>query len=103
MNQHFVYFFLAVPRKTKKTIGCKVCGDKSSGINYGVITCQPCNDFFKRSDNSTIENYFCLSEKNCEIGLVTRSLCNYCRFQKCLSRGMSRDGKEICIKIIEYA
>ena len=88
--------------KRGKVIVCKVCGDKSNGLNYGVITCQPCKAFFQRSDNSAIENYFCLSEKKCEISLVTRSLCNYCRFQKCLSRGMSRDGKQISINI-EYA
>ena len=98
---NLLYFFFAVAPKRVKVIVCKVCGDKSSGINYGVITCQQCKAFFQRSDDSAVENYFCLSEKKCEISLVTRSLCNYCRFQKCLSRGMSKDGKQICIKIFK--
>lgn len=29
-------------------IPCKVCGDKSSGVHYGVITCEGCKVSIKR-------------------------------------------------------
>ena len=28
---------------------CRVCGDKSIGLNFGVHTCSPCKAFFRRN------------------------------------------------------
>ncbi|XP_017066560.1 probable nuclear hormone receptor HR3 isoform X2 [Drosophila eugracilis] len=71
-------------------IPCKVCGDKSSGVHYGVITCEGCKGFFRRSQSSVV-NYQCPRNKQCVVDRVNRNRCQYCRLQKCLKLGMSRD------------
>uniref|UniRef100_A0AAR5PAU8 Probable nuclear hormone receptor HR3 n=1 Tax=Dendroctonus ponderosae TaxID=77166 RepID=A0AAR5PAU8_DENPD len=71
-------------------IPCKVCGDKSSGVHYGVITCEGCKGFFRRSQSAVV-NYQCPRAKNCVVDRVNRNRCQYCRLQKCLRLGMSRD------------
>lgn len=77
-------------------IPCKVCGDKSSGVHYGVITCEGCKGFFRRSQSSVV-NYQCPRNKNCIVDRVNRNRCQYCRLQKCLRLGMSRDGESLII------
>jgi len=72
-------------------IPCKVCGDKSSGVHYGVITCEGCKGFFRRSQSSGVVNYQCPRQKNCVVDRVNRNRCQSCRLQKCLALGMSRD------------
>lgn len=71
-------------------IPCKVCGDKSSGVHYGVITCEGCKGFFRRSQSGVV-NYQCPRQKNCVVDRVNRNRCQYCRLQKCIALGMSRD------------
>ncbi|CAJ0956627.1 unnamed protein product, partial [Mesorhabditis belari] len=73
-----------------EVIPCKVCGDKSSGVHYGVITCEGCKGFFRRSQSSVV-NYNCPRQKNCIIDRSNRNRCQYCRLRKCLDLGMSRD------------
>jgi len=72
---------------------CKICGDKSTGIHYGVATCDGCKGFFKRS-LSKYKAYYCFNSNkhNCEINLINRNKCKSCRFKKCLSQGMSIKG-----------
>ncbi|XP_054588478.1 nuclear receptor ROR-alpha A isoform X1 [Nothobranchius furzeri] len=80
-------------RRTKaqiEIIPCKICGDKSSGIHYGVITCEGCKGFFRRSQQSNA-TYSCPRQKNCQIDRTSRNRCQHCRLQKCLAVGMSRD------------
>ncbi|XP_076860450.1 RAR-related orphan receptor C a [Brachyhypopomus gauderio] len=73
-----------------EVIPCKICGDKSSGIHYGVITCEGCKGFFRRSQqNSAV--YSCSRQRNCLIDRTSRNRCQHCRLQKCLTLGMSRD------------
>ncbi|KAG9510256.1 putative nuclear hormone receptor HR3, partial [Fragariocoptes setiger] len=73
-------------------IPCKVCGDKSSGVHYGVITCEGCKGFFRRSQSApNQQNYQCPRQKQCIVDRVNRNRCQYCRLQKCLALGMSRD------------
>uniref|UniRef100_A0A8C1P2L4 RAR-related orphan receptor A, paralog a n=1 Tax=Cyprinus carpio TaxID=7962 RepID=A0A8C1P2L4_CYPCA len=67
-----------------------ICGDKSSGIHYGVITCEGCKGFFRRSQQSNAA-YSCPRQKNCLIDRTSRNRCQHCRLQKCLAVGMSRD------------
>ncbi|VDI83019.1 nuclear receptor subfamily 1 group F member 4 [Mytilus galloprovincialis] len=73
-----------------EVIPCKVCGDKSSGVHYGVITCEGCKGFFRRSQAGPV-NYQCPRNRNCVIDRVNRNRCQFCRLQKCLALGMSRD------------
>ncbi|NWU87815.1 RORG protein, partial [Onychorhynchus coronatus] len=73
-----------------EVIPCKICGDKSSGIHYGVITCEGCKGFFRRSQKSG-PSYACSRQQNCPIDRATRNRCQHCRLQKCLRLGMSRD------------
>uniref|UniRef100_A0A183BIU5 Nuclear receptor domain-containing protein n=1 Tax=Globodera pallida TaxID=36090 RepID=A0A183BIU5_GLOPA len=73
-----------------EVIPCKVCGDKSSGVHYGVITCEGCKGFFRRSQNSPV-NYQCARQKCCTVDRVSRNRCQFCRLKKCLELGMSRE------------
>ena len=73
-------------------IPCKVCGDKSSGVHYGVITCEGCKGFFRRSQSGVV-NYQCPRQKTCTVDRVNRNRCQYCRLRKCLALGMSKDGE----------
>ncbi|KRX46590.1 Nuclear hormone receptor family member nhr-25 [Trichinella murrelli] len=66
---------------------CPVCGDKVSGYHYGLLTCESCKGFFKR----TVQNkkvYQCSADQNCPIDKTCRKRCPHCRFQKCLKVGM---------------
>lgn len=69
---------------------CKVCGDIANGIHFGVNTCEGCKKFFRRG---LVENqgYNCKGEKCCQINPRNRNNCRYCRYQKCISAGMSRE------------
>ncbi|KAM9317704.1 nuclear receptor ROR-alpha A-like [Pholidichthys leucotaenia] len=85
-----MYFVISAMKAQIEIIPCKICGDKSSGIHYGVITCEGCKGFFRRSQQSNA-NYSCPRQKNCLIDRTSRNRCQHCRLQKCLAVGMSRD------------
>lgn len=66
---------------------CAICNDRATGLHYGIITCEGCKGFFKR----TVQNkrvYTCVASGNCEINKMQRNRCQYCRFKKCLQMGM---------------
>ncbi|KAK2719205.1 hormone receptor 4-like isoform X3 [Artemia franciscana] len=66
---------------------CMICEDRATGLHYGIITCEGCKGFFKR----TVQNkriYTCVADGKCEITKAQRNRCQYCRFQKCLKQGM---------------
>jgi nuclear receptor subfamily 5 group A protein 3 len=75
---------------------CPVCGDKVSGYHYGLLTCESCKGFFKR----TVQNkkvYTCVADRSCHIDKTQRKRCPYCRFQKCLEVGMKLEGKTVIL------
>ncbi|KAJ8360688.1 hypothetical protein SKAU_G00172130 [Synaphobranchus kaupii] len=70
-------------------VECRICGDKASGLHYGVHACEGCKGFFRRTIKMKLEYERC--ERNCPIQKKSRNKCQYCRFQKCLALGMSHD------------
>ena len=65
-----------------------------SGYHYGLLTCESCKGFFKR----TVQNkkvYTCVADRSCVIDKTQRKRCPYCRFQKCLDVGMKLEGKSV--------
>ena len=90
---------------------CLVCGDSSSGKHYGILACNGCSGFFKRSVrrrliyrynlSNYLSNCLCLSTINhrcqagsghCVIDKAHRNQCQACRLKKCLQMGMNKDG-----------
>ncbi|XP_041861512.1 nuclear receptor subfamily 5, group A, member 5 [Melanotaenia boesemani] len=69
---------------------CPVCGDKVSGYHYGLLTCESCKGFFKRSVQNN-KHYTCAEQQSCPMNLSQRKRCPFCRFQKCLAVGMKRE------------
>ncbi|KAL1020742.1 hypothetical protein UPYG_G00004080 [Umbra pygmaea] len=70
-------------------VECRICGDKASGFHYGVHACEGCKGFFRRTIRMKLKYEHC--ERACKILKKNRNKCQYCRFQKCLSLGMSHD------------
>ncbi|KAF1759621.1 hypothetical protein GCK72_016088 [Caenorhabditis remanei] len=68
---------------------CRVCGDRASGRHYGVLSCDGCRGFFKRSIRRNLR-YTCKETKRCVIDVIRRNQCQACRFQKCLAVSMNR-------------
>ncbi|KAH7691447.1 putative nuclear hormone receptor HR3-like isoform X2, partial [Aphelenchoides avenae] len=77
------------PRHTSEFVACKICGDRSTGIHYGVVACEGCKGFFRRADSqgAVLE---CPRNKNCPMDRANRNRCRYCRMKKCLEFGMNR-------------
>lgn len=71
---------------------CAVCGDRASGKHYGVLSCDGCRGFFKRSIRGNME-YVCKENQKCIIDVSRRNQCQACRLKKCLDVKMNRDGK----------
>ncbi|CAI2349867.1 unnamed protein product [Caenorhabditis sp. 36 PRJEB53466] len=70
-------------------IACRVCGDRASGRHYGVLSCDGCRGFFKRSIRRNLK-YTCKESKKCVIDVIHRNQCQACRFEKCLIVSMNR-------------
>ena len=80
---------------------CLICGDKASGYHYSVYSCEGCKGFFKRSVQKGL-HYGCKDQGVCFINKFSRNSCQFCRFQKCLSMGMRRDGQFIILEPWTY-
>ncbi|CAL1527134.1 unnamed protein product, partial [Lymnaea stagnalis] len=69
---------------------CKVCGDIANGVHFGVTTCEGCKKFFRRGLKEN-KAYTCKANMHCSINPRMRNNCRYCRYQKCIYEGMSRE------------
>lgn len=87
-------FFLSSTDDPADQRTCLICGDRATGLHYGIISCEGCKGFFKRSIcNKRV--YRCNRDKNCEMSRKQRNRCQYCRLLKCLQMGMNRKGKTL--------
>ncbi|VDM98005.1 unnamed protein product, partial [Thelazia callipaeda] len=69
---------------------CIICDDKSSGYHYGVICCEDCKMFFRKSVELDLP-YICYKQGRCSVDRKVRNRCRGCRFSKCLRVGMRRE------------
>lgn len=69
---------------------CAICEDRASGKHYGVYSCEGCKGFFKRTVRKDL-TYICRDEGNCIVDKKQRNRCQFCRYQKCLEKGMKRE------------
>lgn len=61
-------------------------------VYKGFILCV-LQGFFRRSIQQNIHYKMCVKNEKCLIMRMNRNRCQHCRFKKCLSVGMSRDGE----------
>nr|CAB3264433.1 oxysterols receptor LXR-beta [Phallusia mammillata] len=66
---------------------CSICTDKASGYHYGVLTCEGCKGFFRRSIIKG-SDYKCKAEGKCEMDAFSRRKCQKCRLERCRAAGM---------------
>ena len=74
---------------------CMVCGDlapSESGFrrHYGVICCEACKCFFRRTVQMS-RDYKCRFGGKCTVGRTAvnlKQICQACRFNQCLKAGM---------------
>lgn len=81
-----------LPNTTVKPIwgDCLVCGDRGTGKHYGIVACEGCKGFFKRSVRKNL-HYRCQGNGACPIDKVQRNRCQRCRLNKCLTMGMKKE------------
>ena len=73
--------------RTRFTMHCEVCGDKSTGPHHSISACDGCSAFFVRCIKSGL---ICKNGGNCLVNKQTRNECRYCRLKKCHEVGMQR-------------
>lgn len=56
------------------------------------FSCEGCKGFFKRTVRKDL-TYTCRDNRDCIIDKRQRNRCQYCRYQKCLTVGMKKEGK----------
>lgn len=74
---------------------CQVCGDVAAGYHCGAYVCEACKKFYLRCLKTRgAPAFLCPKNNDCDITKDSRSHCQFCRFQKCISLGMYRAGQE---------
>ncbi|XP_061174547.1 oxysterols receptor LXR-beta-like [Saccostrea echinata] len=72
---------------------CRICGKRSTGIHFGVYSCEACKTFFRRSLLRRTP-YQCDKGGKCQIQAEQQrgATCPACRLDKCRKFGMSKEG-----------
>ena len=78
-------------------IPCKICGCSSSGVHFGVISCEGCKGFFRRSTKGDFrKQYKCKTTGSTIIEDISTppicqrlSNCRQCRLKRCVRAGMN--------------
>ena len=71
---------------------CGVCGDVASSNHFGGLCCNSCKAFFRRSfENDNHLRFYCTNKSRCVVSKPNRQNCRYCRMNRCLAIGMSKD------------
>ncbi|CAI4231883.1 unnamed protein product [Auanema sp. JU1783] len=73
---------------------CEVCGDQANGYNFGVLTCESCKAFFRRTVSKK-KPILCPFSNSCGITAASRRFCQACRLKKCFSVGMRLNLKNV--------
>ncbi|KAL4225726.1 Estrogen receptor [Mactra antiquata] len=70
---------------------CKVCAAEATGYHFGVITCEACKAFYRRS---LLRNRPAKCKNNGQCYNTTNKIntCSACRYKKCCDLGMSTEG-----------
>ena len=76
---------------------CQVCGDAASGNHFGVLSCEGCKGFYRRTV-CNLRSYSCARMQNCIIEKNTRNKCKQCRLRKCIAAGMKMESEYIFIR-----
>ncbi|OQV20669.1 putative nuclear hormone receptor HR3 [Hypsibius exemplaris] len=69
-------------------IKCLICGNRSTGVHYGVVSCEGCKAFYKRGQTKSL-SYKCYFGQACFEDGIKSNRCKACRFQKCVQVGMN--------------
>ena len=80
---------------------CTICELPANGIHFGVLSCEGCKGFFRRSQlNNKFQTYECdymCNNQNAVLSNVQMNYlfnCKYCRYQKCITSGMSYENSK---------
>ncbi|XP_078048605.1 photoreceptor-specific nuclear receptor [Augochlora pura] len=91
--------------KPPRSLGltCVVCDDTSSGKHYGILACNGCSGFFKRSVRRKLIYRCQAGTGRCIVDKAHRNQCQACRLKKCLQMGMNKDEHVFSTTWIPYA
>ncbi|VDL82073.1 unnamed protein product [Nippostrongylus brasiliensis] len=72
---------------------CQVCNRSGHGNHFGVVTCRACAAFFRRTIVQK-KTYKCRRDNGtCSMSESEKTICRHCRYQKCISLGMTPESR----------